>query len=272
MTTTPANSMPASLRSFTDAVTDAIAREIAELRRTAQAEKDARDTEHRERLALLDTRIAAVADLERQVAERLATLKDGADADPEVIRSMVDEAVSKLPPPEPGKDGKLPIVKAWEDRVHYEGDVVTHEGSTFQANKDTGRAPPHDDWNCIARGGVDGKPGRSFRIRGTFDPEAFANGQPAYEALDVVALNGAAFVARRDEPGPCPGEGWQMISAQGKPGRPGPRGEKLKGDRGKDGEPVVDMSITDEALLILTNGDGTQITCDLYPLLSRLKQ
>jgi hypothetical protein len=56
---------------------------------------------------------------------------------------------------------------------------------------------------------------RTFNIVGTYDAEK------TYQALDVVALNSSWFVAKRDNPGPCPGDGWQA----GPSGRRGPRGE-----------------------------------------------
>ena len=76
------------------------------------------------------------------------------------------------------------------------GDVVTHMGSTYQVLCDTARAPPHKDWACIAtagRDGRDGVEGRSVRVRGTY--KAGEN----YAALDLVALNGGSFIARRDK-------------------------------------------------------------------------
>jgi len=75
---------------------------------------------------------------------------------------------------------------------------------------------------------ADGRDGRSLVIRDTYDANA------RYHALDVIALDGASFVARRDAPGPCPGEGWQLVARQGPRGRPGPQGE-----RGADGKPGV---------------------------------
>jgi hypothetical protein len=108
--------------------------------------------------------------------------------------------------------------------VHYEGDVVTHQGGTYQALCDTGRAPGTDDWICLAAPGRDA---RSPTPRSTFDAEA------SYRALDVVALNGGSFIARRDDPGPCPGDGWQLLARQGQRGIAGPRGEK--GERGERG-------------------------------------
>lgn len=230
--------------------------------------------------------------------------RDGKDADPAFIADAVTRAVSEAvgalelptgpPGPEgregtpgaagrdgtngvdglPGKNGergaegppgKLPIVREWMDGVHYEGEVVTHAGSAFQAIRDTGREPPHEDWICIARGGRDGADGRSFTVRGTWQ-----DGE-AYQRLDVIALNGGSFAARKDDPGPCPGEGWQLIAAQGKAGKPGERGQALRGERGMAGAPVIAVDVSDEGMLTLTNGDGSVATCDLYPLLAKVR-
>jgi hypothetical protein len=99
-------------------------------------------------------------------------------------------------------------------------------------------------------------------VRGTFAADQ------DYQALDIVALNGAAFAARRDAPGPCPGDGWQMVAAQGKRGQIGERG--ALGPKGDPGPAVVAMEVDDEGLLTLVNADGSTVTCDLYPLLSKL--
>ena len=57
-----------------------------------------------------------------------------------------------------------------------------------------------------------------------------------YAKLDIVVCDGAAFIARRDSPGIIGvGDGWQMMSRQGKPGRKGDIGER--GPRGEKGEP-----------------------------------
>ena len=55
------------------------------------------------------------------------------------------------------------------------------------------------------------------------------------KALDIVALNGGSFIAKKDNPGPCPGAGWQLIASQGK------RGDK--GERGLQGIPGVPVFI-----------------------------
>lgn len=202
---------------------------------------------------------AAVAALPAPEPPAGITLDDVAP----IIRDEVAKAVDALPAPEPGPPGKLPQVRDWTDRVHYEGEVVTCAGGLWQASRDTGREPPHADWTCLARAGRDGLNGRSLRVRGTW-----AEGE-TYGELDVVALNGASFIARRADPGPCPGEGWQMVAGQGKQGKPG-----LPGAPGKPGPvtmaAVVAARISDDGMLTLANADGTEVECDLYPVLSRL--
>jgi len=56
------------------------------------------------------------------------------------------------------------------------------------------------------------------RIRGTHDPKA------EYFANDLVAKDGASFVAKRNNPGPLPGDGWQLLARQGQRGIAGERG------------------------------------------------
>jgi hypothetical protein len=197
---------------------------------------------------------ARLAEFETKVTARLAELKDGKDG-----RDGTDGQPGERG--ERGPQGEFPIVAQWSDRVHYSGEIVTYEGHTWQARVDTGRAPPDATWHCLARGGNDG---RSFNVRGTFDAAE------SYAALDVVALNGASFVARRASPGACPGEGWQMVAAQGKRGNPGERGAAAKGERGMPGPAATALEINEDGLLTLTNADGSRVTCDLYPLLAKL--
>jgi hypothetical protein len=187
-----------------------------------------------------------------------------------VIAQEVSRAVAALPaaekgdkgePGERGPAGLFPVAKAWADGVHYEGQVRAHGGATWQALRDTAKEPPHDDWICLASSGRDG---RTPRVRETFDAQA-----GDYRELDIVALNGAAFIARKDDPGPCPGAGWQVISTQGKTGKPGERGGP--GPRGEAGPAMVAMGIDGQGLLTLSNADGSTVECDLYPVLSKLQ-
>jgi hypothetical protein len=149
--------------------------------------------------------------------------------------------------------GKLPCVKDYAaDHVHYEANLVTHAGALWQARCDTVHAPPHGDWACLARAGRDGSDGRSPKVRGTYDAHA------SYERLDVVALDGAAFIARRDNPGLCPGDGWQLLSRQGRPGRKGERGDP--GPRGMPGEPgarFVNSKIDENYNLTILRADNS---------------
>jgi hypothetical protein len=126
--------------------------------------------------------------------------------------------------------GKLPIAKTWRpETVVYQAEFVCHDGALWQARKDTAQAPGGADWVCVARAGHDGRDGLTPNICGTYDAHK------TYEQLDIVALDGAAFIAKRYDPGICPGDGWQLLSRQGRIGRPGHKGEP--GPRGIKGEP-----------------------------------
>ena len=234
-----------------------------------------------------------LVNLERAVADRLAAVRDGerGPAGPQGERGEKGDRGEAGPPGERGADGlngadgpagpqgergekgergeagpqgRLAAARDWTDSVHYEGSIVTHLGATWQATRDTGREPPHEDWLCLASAGRDGADGTSFAIEGTFDAL-----RADYRRLSVVALNGGSFVARRDNPGPCPGDGWQLLASVGKTGRPGERGGI--GARGPAGPAVVALHVSDQGLMTLTNADGSIAELDLYPLLSKLQ-
>lgn len=159
-----------------------------------------------------------------------------------------------------GPAGKLPAVKEWIRGVHYAGAVVTCGGSLWQASKDTGEAPGHEDWTLLAAAG---RNAREIEHRGAYDPDG------AYSRLNIAALDGGAFMALRDGPGPCPGDGWRLLVARGKAGKPGDRGEQgergLPGPEGNPGVGISDISIDGFALIVsLTNGDT--IARDLQPM------
>jgi hypothetical protein len=124
--------------------------------------------------------------------------------------------------------GKLPVVRQWQtESVFYACELAVHDGSLWQAKKDSAQKPGGSDWTQLTRAGRDAiRPS----LRSAFN---FAE---AYKYLDVVALNGDSFIARKDDPGDCPGPGWQLLVK----GQPGPRGEKGdKGEAGPRGEPGV---------------------------------
>jgi hypothetical protein len=143
--------------------------------------------------------------------------------------------------------------------VTYAGEVRTYAGATWQATRDTGKAPGSADWICLAGKGEAGTPAPRFRICGTYNETA------DYTELDIVACNGASFVARSDDPGPCPGAGWQLWAKQG---RPGDKGDKVKADPGP--RPVAFVVDEEAVALTLALDDGTTLTADLYPLLAQV--
>jgi hypothetical protein len=143
------------------------------------------------------------------------------------------------------------MVREWAaDEIAYRGEVVSCDGGTWQAKKDTAQKPPHRDWTPLA---LAGRNGISSVVRGTFDP------MQHYDALNIVAFNGSAFMARRGDPGDCPGDGWQLIASAGRAGKPGPKGER--GERGPAG-PMVLRGEIDRATytLKLFMSDDSELT------------
>ena len=156
-----------------------------------------------------------------------------------------------------GPPGKLPMVKLWQqDAIAYCGEVVSHDGALFQATRDTAAVPAwdHADWIQLAAAGRDAK---TPNVRGVFD------GRSTYCWLDVVSLNGGSFIAKHDDPGDCPGNGWQLLASQGKRGAEGPAGPP--GPRGEKGEPaarpasIVDWQLDRERYVAIPlMSDGTK--------------
>jgi hypothetical protein len=161
-----------------------------------------------EELAELVPQLRKISELELKVAE---------------LTGAVDILRGAAPPPV----AKFPLVKIWsaDVAIYYEGDIVTFAGGTYQAKKDTARAPGSRDWTCLAAAGS------GLTVRGTY------YGGEEYRHLDVVMVNGSSFVAMKDGPGPCPGGDWHLLASRGSRGSRGERGPVglggVKGERGQ---------------------------------------
>jgi hypothetical protein len=192
------------------------------------------------------------AELRAEIADRVALIKQPADG-------------AAGPRGEKGEPGSLPMVESYTvGRIYYRGNVVTDQTGSYQAKRDTATAPcpESEDWTCLARSGADGKDGRTFRPRGTYDPSK----------LDITMLNGASFVALRDDPGPCPGENWQLVASAGKRGQQSPKGER--GERGPTGPlaiapRIASSEIDAEYNLNLLYTDGSRDTIPLRSAFER---
>src|ERR1700757_165422 len=131
------------------------------------------------------------------------------------LTGAIDILRGAQPPP----PAQFPSVKAFSpDTIYHEGEIVAFAGGTYQATKDTARAPGAKDWVCLARSGD------SLTPRGAYDDHG------DYRCLDVIMVDGSSFVALKDHPGPCPGADWQLL-AKARPSRP----EGRCGERGARG-------------------------------------
>lgn len=129
-----------------------------------------------------------------------------------------------------------------------------------------GTVGPAGEQGVPGPAGERGADGRALAFRGHW------KAAEAYEALDVVMLDGSSFVAVSDAPGACPGEDWRLLSPRGKAGPPGPAGPI--GERGYPGPPgplPQALVVDDEGMLTLRYSDGSRLECDLYPVLAKLR-
>jgi hypothetical protein len=164
------------------------------------------------------------------------------------LTGAVDILRGAQPPP----PAQFPSVKAFSaDTIYHEGDIVAFAGGTYQATKDTARAPGAKDWVCLARSGD------SLTPRGAYDDHA------DYRCLDVIMVDGSSFVALKDHPGPCPGADWQLLASRGSRGDRGLKGERglpgPKGEAGASGATIRDWKI-DRARYVATPimSDGSE--------------
>lgn len=185
------------------------------------------------------------------------------------LQDVLREAIASMPAPakgdpgepgEPGPAGELTAAAPWEPGLHVERACVTHDNTLWQAARATDSEPGTSDaWRALVRG---------FVFRGLHDAAR------AYPLNSVVqASEGAAFIATGDiAPGvECPGDGWALITKQGRTGKPGTPGMPGKpgtpgapgrnGDPGKDGAQIADVRFAADGTraVIFEMSDGARI-------------
>jgi hypothetical protein len=247
-----------------DGLRDALGQILAQERATWRRERALIEAEAARVIAELR---AVNVEMRAEIKARLTELRDGRDGTdgkpgPEGPpgppglpggRGLPGEAVQGPPGPKgdpgatgaigevgpPGPPGKLPAVTPWAEGVHYAGTVVAHRGATYQARRDTGREPGNDsdDWQELAARGADGD---TWEMLGVWD------GARDYRRGNVVARDGGTFVAVKDAPGDCPGDGWRQITTRGKPGPKGDAGDRgARGDTGAPGPAIIGWKLDD---------------------------
>jgi integrin beta 3 len=159
---------------------------------------------------------------------------------------------------EAGPRGTFDASSPWISGVHYQGSLAYLDGSTWCAKRDTAERPGSgDDWAPVAMAG------RCGEARGLYDPNA------AYLKLDRVAHDGSEWIARQDDPGPLPGDGWMLAARAGSKGKAGDRGPA--GPRGETGIGIAKVTERDFSIVLeLTDGRTSRI--DLRGMFERYDQ
>jgi hypothetical protein len=195
-------------------------------KRAERAEEGARALE----MAMVELRDAVRDDVATASGDLRQQAHDSAVATVVELRTEIEAKIAAVAE----RQGKLSIAKTYEPgAVVYRGDLVVHNGGTWHAKCDSAQMAGGSEYVCLARAGRDGADGRSLSLRGPYDMHA------KYTNLDIVEYGGELFVALRDDPALCPGEGWQLLAPRGKTGEKGasgPRGQK--GDPGPSGAKI----------------------------------
>jgi len=104
--------------------------------------------------------------------------------------------------------------------------------------------------------GMPGPEGPAGRDGATGEPRGKYDGKEFYQKHDRVSFNGSEWIARKDPPGPLPGDGW-MLGAMGKKGRPGVG---------------IQNAVVRDYALVLEMTDGKAMTIDLRGMFARYDQ
>jgi hypothetical protein len=274
----PSAAMP--LDTLHEGWAEALGQVLREERREWQRERELTAAEHRRIVAELEAQLATIKlELFQLVAAKLAEVKNGepgekgAKGEPgepgpkgeqgergESAPGSPGEPGELGPSGEPGKDGvdgkdgasgppgAFSEPREWtEGSVTYECELVTHEGSTWYARRDTASGPPGPDWLLVAAAGAPGRDAPAGEVCGLYDPKR------EYHRLDLVSFHGSEWRAKRDKPGALPGDGWALAGQAGSRGKQGERGEK--GPPGAAGPTIVDWAIEEyRAAPIMSDG------------------
>jgi hypothetical protein len=168
------------------------------------------------------------------------------------------------------RDGEL-VVTTTDGQIRELGLVVGRDGRDGVDGKDglpgrDGQAGERGEKGEDGTAGRDGKDAYPGEARGLFDPAA------EYLARDIVALNGSAFMARRDNPGECPGDGWMLLASRGKRGERGETGERgPEGKSGKDGAQPIALKFDADTMQFITVLDsGEMLEADFGPIADKI--
>jgi integrin beta 3 len=222
-----------------------------------------RFAEERDRLGDLTLTLKAEIDAHKtaallEVTQALATVKDGEPGLPGE-RGEKGEPGQRGEKGDPGAVPELTddltaavLDKTREDRLELDEKLFaatrrferlsTELEERLATVKDGEPGPP----------GPEGAPGRDF----TGEARGKYNNSETYLKFDRVAYNGSEWIARKDDPGPLPGEGW-MLGVQGKVGRPGVPGAGIQ------------RAITKDYALVLETTDGKVLTIDMRGMFER---
>lgn len=151
-----------------------------------------------------------------------------------------------------GEPGEMTTCKTWSpDVITYRHAIVTHGGQAWQALADTATEPAEGaHWALLAARGRDGA---GIEPQGRYDPAI------GYRKNDAVAFDGSLWLAKFDEPGPLPGDGWMLAARAGGKGRPGDRGLQ-----GPPGAGVIEARV-EGMTIVLGTDDGRGVRIDLRP-------
>jgi len=141
---------------------------------------------------------------------------------------QLEQHARRIIPAREGQDGWVNFIQnCIQDRLLEERDVLTELVALLQRE-------------ILAQTKAMLDQALATRVCGTFHPGT------NYVRGDIVALDGGSFLARKDNPGRCPGDGWQLVARQGQRDIAGPKGE-----RGPPGK-TVDGWIVDRSTYVVT--------------------